>query len=1071
MVDSINAFRIFGPLEIILQGEIISIESGKLRTLLAALLLDAGSVVGSDRLIDWLWDDHQPANPRGALHTYIRRLRQLLDDPKMLSTVSSGYRLNLGTAVLDLQQFRRLVRGAEETADPQAQAKLLTDALAIWRGPALADVPSESLRREKAAALEEERMTALECRFELEVRLNRAPQIVREIRLAAIDNPYREKFWELLMLALYRAGRQAEALDVYQHVRTLLVDELGIEPGSGLRDLHGRILESDPQLCLPDRSAPDAVTPSTVPAQLPADAIGFVGRQELMNQLTEALRPSGTRPGVPVVVLCGPPGIGKTALAVSLGHRLRPAFPDGQLYVNLRSHERLGQDPPLRPEHVLPQFLRSLGVPPGQIPVELAEQANLFRSKVAGRHVLVMLDNASSIDQVMPLLPGDAGCSVIITSRRHLRGLVASLGAQVVQVGTLSPEESRELVEGMLRNVAVSVDPALVPEVAALCAYLPLALRIAAANLISFPGGHADEYVDSLRTGNRLAALTVDDDPVSAVSNAFALSYDSVGPDDRRLFSLAGLFPGPDFSANAVAVLADTSAAQTRNSLNRLTVANLLQQQAPGRYQFHDLLREYAYERAGDQFTAQEIAAAVDRLGLWYLVGTRNAVDILHVEFLRLPLPPEARAVIDAPEFVDESQAMAWLLAEWRNVLACMRALDGSRSSHLTWHLSDALRGFFWTGRYRTEWSEAARGGLITAGRSKDKLGMAAMHRSLANLYNTLGDYRQAINHLAESIALHTDLGMSEEVAAILNNLSLAHLSLSQVDQAERIGQEALAIAREVGSPRTEAAALGLLGQIHWAQGDMTVATTYITSSLRAAGELGLHHITSYSLRNLGLVREALGDLDAAKSCFSQALEVSTRIDSFYDRSISLYGLALVHHDVGDNQAALEFAEQALGAFQECGDRTFEAETLCIMSGINAERGDWTASIQCARQAFERANAIDYTDGKAYSLVRIALADDHFGRAAAAALHAADAFALVAGTNRITQRRVLVDLGLMYAEQQEFERATECAQRLHAISEETGQLLGAAEAKRIMALVARRSNHFPSAELLRNEAS
>ncbi|MFI1889389.1 AfsR/SARP family transcriptional regulator [Streptomyces jumonjinensis] len=1070
--SSKNEFHILGPLDIHVAGQEITVVSGKIRILLTALLLQAGSDVSIGHLTEWLWDQQQPANPRGALHTCVRRLRKLLgDDTGLVTTSSTGYRIDVGEDELDLLRFRRLVGSSEGTDDPAERARLLTEALAIWRGQVLADIPSESLRRDALAGLAEERLTALESFFETELRLGRHSYVIKDLRTAAIDNPFRERFWGLLMLALYRAGRQAEALDVYQQVRNHMVEELGIEPGDKLRALQKGVLESDPSLAVSDGVQPGDGRPLAAPAQLPPEAIGFVGRQDLVDRASEVLLPLTTRTGVPIVVLSGPPGVGKTALAVCLGRRVRQSFPHGQLYVNLRGYEQLGQDPPLTPEQVLTQFLRSLGVPARQIPTELAEQINLYRSKMAGKNILVVLDNAFGIDQVMPLIPGEAGCSVLITSRHRLSGLVASQGAQAIQVGTLSPAESCELIEGMLGNARVTVGPEVVREVARLCAYLPLALRIAAANLINAPGGQIGDYLDNLRQGNRLAALSVEGDTMAAVSAAIAQSYDATEQDDRQMFRFAGLFPGAEFAANAIASLADTSTAQARTALNRLVAANLLQQHAPGRYQFHDLLREYARERASMEHTEGECAEALERLGQWYLVGVRNAVEVLHTEFIRLTLPPEVRPATEVPVFADESQAMAWLLAERRNLMVCVRFFGSVGPRYLSWYLADALRGFFWTGKYRNEWGEAARTGLIAAEACKDEHGTAAMHRSLANLYNTLGNYRQAMDHHRHSLVMHRKLGLLEEVAASLNNLSLAHLSLGQVDEAEKAGREALGIARDAGFTRIEAATLGLLGSIHWTRGDMADADAFITASLTRANELSLHHISAYSLRNLGLVRQATGYPLDARTCFTHALTVSERIDSFYDKSIALYGLALVDRDFGNHRTALDSAHQALVAFQECGDRTYEVETLCVMSLITEGLGDWAASARYAATALDGARQIDYADGEAYALARMAATGRALGRDDDALAHAEDAFRLVDDSaNRITQTKVLCELGPMYLGNGMPERAAHCAERVLAVSESTGQRLGVARAKQILGVVAAAAGDSGQAHALWTEA-
>jgi DNA-binding SARP family transcriptional activator/tetratricopeptide (TPR) repeat protein len=1049
-----NSFGILGSLSVSVAGKELALESGKLRVLLAGLLLRSGSVVSNERLGEWLWDERKPSNPRGTLHTYVRRLRLLFGDALPLETAAGGYRLDVAEDELDLQRFRGLVRRSQTSGALEERARLLAEALATWRGTALEDIPSSSLRQDECPALEDERLTAMEAYFETDLQLGRHAQLVREVRAAAIDNPLRENFWSMLMLALYRSGRQAEALDVYQQARRELVEQLGIEPGQRLRALHTAILESDPALAAPDGPGPGGGDSIAAPAQLPPLAMGFVGREDIIDRIATALPPRSGRTGVPVVALAGPPGVGKTALSVCIGRRVRQAFSDGQLYANLSGYEQGAAGAPLPTEHVLSQFLRALGVPADRIPVDPVEQANLYRTKLTGKKVLVVLDNASSVEQVVPLIPGDAGCSVLITSRRQLRSLVVTHGAQLVQVDTLSPQESVDLVTGMMRQAAVAIDPHLVREVTALCSYLPLALRIAAANLIGAPGGLIEDYVESLRRGSRLDALSVDGDTTSAVSTAISLSYYALTPDDRMIFRLAGLFPGADFTPAAVSVLADISEAQARTGLSRLEMASLLQQPAPGRYQFHDLLREYAQDRAVEQHPEHERAEAVERLGQWYLAGACAAADVLYSEFVRLAEPASSQTTFDAPQRYDESQSMAWLLAERRNLMACVRYFGTHGPHYLSWHIADALRGFFWTGKYRTEWRETTRTALAAAETLADERGIAAMHRSLANLYNTLGDYEWAIAHQEKSLALHDRLGMAEEAAATLNNMSLAHLSLGRGARAQKAAQQALDIAHDILSPRLAATAQGVLGFIHWTRGDMEGATEFLTASLSTASGLGLYHISSYSLRNLGLVHQTTGKLSEARSYFRQALEMSESINSSYDRSVSLYGLALIDLDIGRYEDAYDSAQRALSSFQECGDRTYEVETLCLLSAISGSLDSPEQSARYAATALDEARQIGYVDGEAYALARLAVADGLLGRHDVAGNAEAARSLADSSANKMARSKVLLELAQLYLSLNEPDRAEECARLALGLSQPGAQRLNVAKAEEVLGTVA-----------------
>ncbi|GAB1688988.1 BTAD domain-containing putative transcriptional regulator [Krasilnikovia sp. M28-CT-15] len=1037
------SIRVLGPLEVRVRDAPVQITAGKLRNLLASLLVRPNQVASVDQLVQWIWDGADVANPRGALHTYVRRLRDALQIPDILETAPGGYLLRVEHVQLDLVEFRRLAAAADRTDNVPERARTLRSALGWWRGPALADIPSETLRRDLADSLAAERLQVLEKCFDAELSLGRHDDLVREIREAAIDNPLHERVWAQLMLALYRCGRQAEALDVYQQIRGLLIERLGTEPAEPLRDLHQRILVADPRLVEPVTADPGPVAVQ-VPSQLPAATVGFVGRDRERHEALTVLARDGERTGVPIVVLSGPPGVGKTSLAVQVAHQVRHAYPDGQLYVNLRGFD-LG--PPQLPTSVLAQFLRALGLHRTAIPLSLDEQINLYRSQLADKRTLVVLDNAADLDHITPLLPGAPGCAVLITSRRRLGGLVVTNGARVLQVGMLEPGESRRLFIGMLAAADVAVSPAVADELAELCAHLPLAISIALANLVMVPGSDPAQYLADLREGNRLAAFTPDDGAESAVSATFALSYEALEPAERRAFRLLSLVPGPDFTADALAALADLTVAQARRLLDRIATANLLHQHAPGRFQFHDLLRRYARERLDEQDVA---APALERLGWWYLSMVDGAADQLHREFVRLPFPPSGPTGLPRPS--DRHQAMAWLFAERPNLVAAISHFAHTELRHFAWLLADGLRGFFWTGNYRTDWLESTQTALAAAIEQGDEDGTAAMLRSLANLHNTLGDYAQAIDHHHRALAIHRRQGRQEESAATLNNIGLAYLSTGRIDELEAVCREALAIEEHLESPRCGSTTLGLLGAVHWSRGEIGAAIDMFGRSLHVARDLGIHHIESYGLRSLGLAHQALGEPDQARRYLDEALEVAARIKSLYDRSIALYGLALTHRDEGDVATARDYAERALLAFEECGDRTYEAETICVLAMLDGDEGDWTRSVQRAEQALAAGQKVAHADGIATSHAWLSVANHHTGRSGPAARHAETARQmLLDGVNRVTETRVW----LLLAESARLagdERATATfAHRAHALARQTGQRRLAEQAERLTA--------------------
>ena len=630
MADELE-FCLLGSLIVRSGGTVVPVRQAKQRVLLAALLLDANRVVRVDALAEALWGAATPPSASTTVRNYVKRLRDALGEAgrARISSQPRGYSMQVSPGELDVRRFEVLLEAARQAArngswtgaGDQASAALM-----LWRGEALADIDSDLLRQQEVSRLAEMRLYADEIRFDAAVRLGRQAEVIGELRQRVAAYPLRERFHALLMLALYCDGRQAEALAAYQHAYRVLADELAAEPGTGLRELHQRILTGEPAFGAPEPAAAaaqilngnpgarpspgpgaDQVPPAprqalgagagAVPRQLPAAVGYFTGRDAELAALTGLL---DARPGAPpsamvISAIGGTAGVGKTALAVHWAHQVAHRFPDGQLYVNLRGYDP-GQ--PVPAADALAAFLRSLGVPGQDIPPEADERAARYRSLLAGKQVLIVLDNAGSADQVRPLLPGAPTCTVLVTSRDALAGLVARDGAARLDLDLL-PEEGAVALLRMLIGPRADAEPDAAAELADQCCRLPLALRVAAELAASRPAaslaGLTRELAD-LRT--RLDLLGAGEDPRTQVRAVFSWSCRHLDADTARAFRLAGLHPGADLEPRAVAALTGMTAELAARALDALARANLIQAVGQDRYTMNSLLRAYALEQA-----------------------------------------------------------------------------------------------------------------------------------------------------------------------------------------------------------------------------------------------------------------------------------------------------------------------------------------------------------------------------------------------------------------------------------------------------------------------------------------
>ncbi|HEY4851300.1 MAG TPA: BTAD domain-containing putative transcriptional regulator [Streptosporangiaceae bacterium] len=694
-------FGVLGPLHVSQNSAELPVRGSKPRKLLAALLLDTGRLVPTDRLVDVLWEGEAPPTARASLSNHVHALRRTLDDPggRLVRTAVPGYLIDVSAGDLDVRVFEdRLRRGrtAHRVGDWALASGELGAALALWRGEPLADLRDGALFAEAAARWSEQRLQALEWRIDSDLRLGRHHDVIAELYELAAAHPLRESFAGLLMVACYQSGRQADALSVYRRTRKGLIDELGTEPGRGMRDLHQRILAGDPAL-LPTPAAPSAAPPiaghppgvASVPAQLPAGIGDFTGRKDAVRRLAESLTlESGTPvPGaVTIAVVTGPGGIGKTTLAVHVAHSIAADFPDGQLYVNLRGTTTQ----PLATAAVLARLLRDLGADPDTIPAGDEERAARYRSLLAGRRVLLLLDDACGTTQVTPLLPGSHGCAVLMTSRSQLADLTASAR---LALDVLTDTEARQLLSRVAGAERAVAEPAAVDAVLRACAGLPLAVRVAAARLAVRRSWTVRTLADRLADErDRLDELSVGD---LAVRASFQASYQSLARSDvpadaglARAFRLLGLAQVPDLSVPAAAALLDQPVRETERVLERLTDSNLVQAITPGQYRMHDLLRIFATERAEAEETGQDRMSAVMRLLTWYARTSDN--DRHHLKAGLGPLTDDISAPT-ALTFIGNRQAMDWYHAESPGFLPAVALAASHGLPELGWRLAATL--------------------------------------------------------------------------------------------------------------------------------------------------------------------------------------------------------------------------------------------------------------------------------------------------------------------------------------------------------------------------------------------
>ncbi|HZD00692.1 MAG TPA: BTAD domain-containing putative transcriptional regulator [Actinomycetes bacterium] len=967
---------ILGPVEVEIDGRPLRLGSQQ-RALLAALALQAGRPVTCSRLIELLWGQPASAGAAATLRSHVRRLRHALETGQrrgigatLLATEGAGaalgYTLRIAPEQVDATRFEWLAaegRRALVAGDPQMAAERLRTALGLWRGPALGDVCERLSAVGAARRLEELRRAAQETWLEAELACGRRAEVLAELQGLAAEHPYDEELHGLLMRTLYRAGRRADALAAYRELYRCMVGELGMEPSAKLRQLEQAILTMDPALEAPPTahdagrppgrdSGPQAQEPHRpgrwpAPAQLPPDLADFTGRAEQVTQIAALLAADREwRTGPPAVVvsaIAGKAGVGKTALAVHTAHRLRTHFPDGQLYANLHGAE----ERPADPAEVLGRFLRALGVEGASIPEELEERTGLYRSLLADRRVLVLLDNARDEHQVEALLPGLATCGVLVTSRSRLTGLA---GVSALELDVLEPADAVELLGRVAGETRVAAEPEAARELVRLCGGLPLALRIAGARLAARPHWRLVRLVERLADERRrLDELAYRGLEVRA---SLALSYQGLDAAARTMLRRLGTLHAPDVAAWAGAALLDTSVSEAEELLERLVEVHLLDvagQDPRGqvRYRFHDLVRVYARERAQAEEQAAERAAALARaLGGWLGLAEQAHCNwcggnylLVHGGGTRwLPDADTVRRLVADP--------LAWLETERLAIAAAVQQAAQAGLDELCWDLAATAATLYRARCYYDDWRETHEQALAACRRAGNRRGQATLLLGLGEVDLSLDRYEQAAVRLEEALRRFAEVGDGHGRGLALYLTASVDRNHGNLAVALKRCEQAYAALRTAGDRGGEVHALRWIGLLHLELDRPEVAQEYLEQALATTPEAG-RRLQPPVLHWLGEAHLRQGRFDQAAEAFLRALELMRRTGNFVGEPYVLCGLGVAYLREGRQQMAATTLSEAQQAARSVGDRNAEARVLHFLGECHLAQGCLDQAAAC----------------------------------------------------------------------------------------------------------------------------
>ena len=982
------------------------------------LALNPNRVVPVELLIDAVWSTAPPTTARAQVQICVSSLRKIFLDAKVamrIRTRSPGYQLDVSPEELDTEQFAALVQTARAHAgagrNSEAVATLRT-ALGLWRGQALADLHSDLVRR-GADQLEHARLTAVMERVQLDLTLGRHEEVVGELTTLVEEHPLRERLYEFLMLALYRSGRQAEALEVCRRARRVLVDELGIEPGKALQDLETSILNRQPELDLPETGAgslPEGTRapapeekPLVMPRRLPASIADFTGREEQLAEIRRVLSDDdrASRIGMRIVAISGKGGVGKSTLAIRVAHELREVYPDGHLYADLEASSGAS-----RVKDILDRFLRALGVDGATISEDVEEKADMYRSRLANLRVLVVLDGATSEEDVFPLLPAGPGCAVIVTSRMPLSGLP---GAHLIAIDPLDKALSLEMLAKIIGKERTAAERDAAVELVDFCGHLPLAMRIAGARLASRPHWRLDVLVARLRnTARRLDELTYHG---LELRSSIGLTYRVLRDDAKKLFRLFSLVPNSDFPGWTAAALLDCDPFDAEEVLENLVEAQLLDTVAfPGelpRYRFHDLIRVYAQERMQEEEPEHDRHAAAVRLIGALLAKAEDAhskeyggaYTILHGTGPRWRVEGGTGGDIDDP--------MDWLESERRSIVAAVRLAAEIGEDELCWDLALTAVTLFEVKGHYDDWRETAKVALEATTRAGNQRGQAAMQYSLGSMAMSQRQLAAAEERFAAALDLFRAAGDVHGRALVLRNAAMVDRLRGRSTAMLAKYHEALRLMREVDDPVGESGILRSLAKLRIDEGDTHNARELLEKALECIrranylrGEaqvvirfaelhLGENQVNeahralnrvllivrnigdrigeAHALYGVGVVRLRTGRLDNAKATLQHALSLARRVGERLIEAQSLYALGEIALARGNSAAGLEHLAEARRLFDELGSTVWHAKSLILMSDVHQGEGELDRARRELQQADELLARVDSKEAERLS--------------------------------------------------------------------------------------------------------